>query len=93
MKKEDLLADLEQVAKDFEYTIRYEKGDFSGGSCLLKQQKLILINKRLPLEARLALLARSLSEFDLDSVFIKPIVREFIDDERARMVAKRSVVE
>lgn len=93
MKKEALLADLEQVAKDFEYTIRYEKGDFSGGSCVLKQQKLILINKRLPIEARMALLARSYTDFDLDSVFIKPVVREFIDDERARQKAKRSVVE
>lgn len=88
MKKEALLTELEQVAKDLGYSIRYEKGDFSGGSCVLNQQKLILINKRVPIEAKLALLARAYAEFDLDSIFIKPVVREYIEDEKARQKIK-----
>lgn len=84
MKKQEILSELESLAKDLGYRIRYEMGDFSGGSCLLNAEKLILINKRLSPEIRMATLARIFSDMDLNSIFIKPAVREYIEDEKAR---------
>lgn len=88
MKKEALLVELEQLAKDLGYAVRYEKGDFAGGSCLLHAQQLIMVNKRLPIEAKLAVLAKTFAEFELDNLSLKPAVREFIEDERARQKLK-----
>lgn len=89
MRKQELLMELEKLATDLGYRIRYEFGDFSGGNCVLNDQKMILINKRIPPEARLVILARIYSGMDLDSVFIKPAVREYIEDEKARMAISK----
>lgn len=39
------LAKLEQLFKDLDYTIRYEKGQFKSGYCLIHQKKIVVINK------------------------------------------------
>lgn len=93
MKKQEILAELESLAKELGYRIRYELGDFSGGSCLLNAEKLILINKRLPPEIRMATLARIFADMDLNSIFIKPAVREYIEDEKARQNLNRETSE
>jgi len=46
MTKEKILSELEQLAYNCRITIRYEKGDFDGGYCVLKAERLIVINKR-----------------------------------------------
>lgn len=90
MKKQEILTELEQLARDLGFKIRYEIGDFSGGSCLLNQEKLIMINKRLTPEIRMATLARIFAGMDLDQVYMKPAVREYIEDERARQNLSKS---
>jgi hypothetical protein len=70
-------------------TIRYERGDFEGGYCVLKEQKLLLVNRRLLPLRKSAVLALALHEIGLENVFLKPAVREYIEDEVAK--AARSV--
>jgi len=70
-------------------TIRYERGDFEGGYCVLKEQKLLLVNRRLLPLRKSAILALALHEIGLENVFLKPAVREYIEDEVAK--AARSV--
>jgi hypothetical protein len=86
MKHEQIIEELEGIAGQLGVTIRYEKGDFEGGFCILKDQKLLLINKRLMPNKRAAVLAVALHEVGLDNTFIKPALREFVDDEVARAV-------
>ena len=47
MKQEELILELEALAAQLGITLRYDKGDFEGGYCILKAQRLLLINKRL----------------------------------------------
>ncbi len=49
MKHEEIVQELQDVARQMGITVRFERGDFEGGYCILKAQKLLLIN-RLPLE-------------------------------------------
>lgn len=84
MKNEEILAELHELAKQIGVTIRYEKGDFEGGYCILKDQGVLLVNKRLIPQRKSAILAVAINEIGLDNVYIKPALREYIEDEIAR---------
>ncbi|MEW6509725.1 MAG: hypothetical protein AB1428_02065 [Bacteroidota bacterium] len=84
MKHEELIVELGGVARQLGVTIRYERGDFEGGYCILKEQKLLLINRRLLPQRKAAVLATALNEIGLDNLYLKPAVRGFIEDEVAR---------
>ena len=80
-----IIGELEEVVKQMGITIRYEKGDFDGGYCILKDQKVLVVNKRLTEARRAALLSQALSEIGIDAIFVKPALREFIEDEVAKL--------
>ncbi len=84
MKHEQIVLELEEVATQLGVTVRYEKGDFEGGFCILRDQKIMLVNKKLMPNRKAAVLAVAMSEIGLDNVFIKPALREYIEDEVAR---------
>jgi hypothetical protein len=84
MRHEELIAELEQLAAQLNVVVRYEKGDFEGGYCILKTDRVLLINKRLMSNKKASVFALALHEIGLDNIFIKPVVREFIEDEVAR---------
>jgi hypothetical protein len=84
MKHEDLIEELQSAAAQIGVTIRFERGDFEGGYCILRDQKLLLINKRLMPARKVAVIAVALAEIGLDNVYLKPAVRAFVEDEAAR---------
>lgn len=55
------LRKLEQLFKEQEYTIRYEKGNFQSGYCIVQDRKIIVINKFFDVEARINCLLDILS--------------------------------
>ena len=85
MTHEQILSELEQLASNCGITIRYEKGDFDGGYCVLKAERLIVINKRLALVRRASVLAQGLAEVGINEMYLKPAVREYIEDELSRV--------
>jgi hypothetical protein len=84
MTHEQILSELEHLASNCGIAIRYEKGDFDGGYCVLKAERLIVINKRLALIRRTSVLAQGLAEVGIDELYLKPAIREYIEDELAR---------
>ena len=88
MTQEEILEELETIIKHQNIHLRYEKGDFSGGYCILKQQRTIIINKKFSLPKKLSILARGLMEIGIEDTFIRPAVREFIEDEIAKLNKK-----
>ncbi|GAA4303140.1 hypothetical protein [Compostibacter hankyongensis] len=51
---------LDRVEKIFEesgYILRYEKGTFNSGYCLLEHKKVVVVNKFLSIEGRIGVLA------------------------------------
>jgi hypothetical protein len=84
MKQEELINELEEVARQLGVTVRYERGDFEGGYCILKTERVMLVNRRLLPARKAVVLALALSEIGLDNVFIKPALRVYIEDEVAR---------
>lgn len=84
MTQEQILAELEELAVNCGIAVRYEKGDFDGGFCVLKAERLIVVNKRLPTGKRASVLAQGLAEVGIDELYLKPAVREYIEDELAK---------
>lgn len=80
MRKQDILAELEETAKRLGFRVRYEKGTFIGGDCRVRQDKMLLVNKFLPIEGKIATIARTLGRIGTESIFVTPEVRKAIDD-------------
>ena len=47
------LSKLEDLIAESDYTLRYEKGNFKSGFCVLKDQKIIIVNKFYPTEGKI----------------------------------------
>ena len=80
MKKEKLYIEFENLAEKLGLRIIKGKGDFQGGSCMVKDEKVIVVNKSKPIEQKLKILASCFSEIDLNGVYIVPGLRNYIED-------------
>lgn len=85
MKYLALITELEEVAAQLGLKVRYEKGDFEGGYCIVKAEKMLVVNKKLPDQRRASVLAQALNAYGLDNTFLKPALREYIEDEVAKL--------
>lgn len=94
MKEEELLLEIEQTAQDMGLRIRYEKGDFDGGYCILRDENIIVANKKLSPIKKCSVIAQALGEFGIDDVYMKPIVRTYVEDEivRARSPVNKNII-
>ncbi len=81
MKPDALFEGLKELARQIGVNVRSETGKFTGGYCVLHNKRLIVINKRMPTESKVAVLAKSIAQFPLDDIYIKPALRDFIEDE------------
>lgn len=84
MKPDELIEELHTIASQLGVTIRYELGDFEGGYCILRDQRLLLVNRRLLPARKASILAVAMQEIGLEQVYVKPAVRAYIEDEVAR---------
>jgi hypothetical protein len=89
MKHEEIIQELQDLAAQLNVTIRYERGDFEGGYCILKEKKILLVNRRLMPNRKASVLATALQEIGLDNVFLKPVLRAYIEDEVAKAARSR----
>lgn len=77
---EEIIQDLRSVANQLGATIRFEKGDFKGGYCLLKESKVIVINKNANLQRKAMILSVALKELGVDEIYLNPKLREMIEE-------------
>src|SRR5690606_12758598 len=61
------LTKLEDLIAESDYTLRYEKGNFKSGFCILKDQKIIIVNKFYPMEGKINALYDILRTVSLDT--------------------------
>jgi hypothetical protein len=60
------LTKLEDMIAESDYTLRYEKGNFKSGYCVLKDQKIIIVNKFYTTEGKINALMEILKGIALD---------------------------
>jgi hypothetical protein len=57
---------LERLLGEGEYKLRYERGTFQSGYCILEQRKVVVLNKFLDTEARINTLGELIPQLDLN---------------------------
>ncbi len=77
---EAILADLKSLANQMGAKVRFERGDFKGGYCILKESKVVVINKLSNTQRKVVILATALKELGIDEVYLTPKLREVIDE-------------
>lgn len=84
MTFDQILKELEELADRSGITIRYEKGDFDGGYCVLKDERLIVVNRKLAAGKKASVVAQAIAEVGVEELYLKPAVREFIEEELSK---------
>ena len=77
---------LEELAESFGVEIRYEiikqEEDLSfmvGGLCLLKGEYVLIVNPKATTKGKIKTLAMAVKHFDLDQIYVRPILRQLLD--------------
>ena len=71
------LGKLEDLLAEFGYRVRYEKGSFRTGACVLQHTKVIMVNKFSNLEVRIQSLIQLLREMEVDVNLLDDKKKEF----------------
>lgn len=58
------LEKVELLFKELGYRVRYEKGNFKTGSCLIENSKIVMVNKFSNLESKIVALVELLKSLD-----------------------------
>ena len=61
---------LEQLFKALEYKVRYEKGAFKTGACMLENSRVVVVNKFSNLENKIAALSELLRTIAVDEALL-----------------------
>ena len=85
MDEDAIIEQLEELVKAFGIQIRSEaiKQDEDlvkviGGLCLLKGEYVLIINSKASTMERIWALATALKHFDLDRIYLRPVLRELL---------------
>ena len=86
MDENSIIDQLEELIRRFGIQIRREpiKQDEDlvkvvGGLCLLRGEYVLIINSKATTMDRIKTLATALKHFDLDPIYIRPVLRELLD--------------
>jgi hypothetical protein len=60
------LRKLEGLFEEAAYTVRYERGTFQSGYCLLEDRKVVVVNRFLQIEGRINALVEMLPQITID---------------------------
>ncbi len=78
------LEKIEKILDEAEYVLRYERGTFQSGYCILEQRKVVVLNKFLQLEGRINTLIDIIPQLNLMPEFFTPETRKIYDNVMAR---------
>jgi hypothetical protein len=71
---------LEILLKSLGFKLRYERGNFKTGSCLLENSRIIIVNKYSNLESKINALADLLQRSDTDETLLEDKQKAFLNE-------------
>ena len=66
------LKKLESILEELEFILRYEKGNFNSGFCIVESSKVIVINKFFDTKARMLTIIEILGRVEIDMDKLNP---------------------
>ncbi len=79
---------LEEIPKEAGYVLRYERGTFQSGYCILEQKKVVVLNKFLQTEGRINTLIDLIPQLEIDVNKLTGESRKLYGEIMARMAEK-----
>ncbi len=74
-----LLKKIEALFDELDYVVRYEKGSFQSGYCLVESRRVAVVNRFFDTEARINCLLDILSQLEYDPASLSEKSRDLID--------------
>ena len=74
------LRKLESLFSELDYILRYEKGNFQSGYCILRDTKVVIVNKYFTTEGKVNSLVDIVRQIDVDPEPLNPKYRKFLLD-------------
>src|SRR4051794_39667893 len=71
---------IEKLVEEAAYIIRYERGSFQSGFCILEDRKVVVLNKFLQLEGRINTLIDLIPQLKLNVDALTPESRKVLDN-------------
>ena len=76
---------LESIIEDSGYVLRYERGTFQSGYCILEERKVVVLNKFLQVEGRINTLIDLIPQLDIKSDNLSDDLRKMYSDIIAKL--------
>jgi hypothetical protein len=83
---QSVLDKLEAIAEHSGYVLRYERGTFQSGYCILEQKKVVVLNKFLQIEGRINTLVDLLPQLEINADFLPDDVKRLYLEIQANLV-------
>jgi len=77
---QNTLDKVEKILDEAKYIIRYERGTFQSGYCILEAKKVVVLNKFLPLEGRINTLIDLIPQLRIDLDTLTPESKKVFED-------------
>lgn len=81
---------IEKMLGEAGYVLRYERGTFQSGYCVLEDKKVVVLNKFLQLEGRLNTLLDLQSQLNIDVEELSPESRTLHEQMKLELIGKES---
>ncbi len=81
---------LEKIVAEAGYVIRYERGTFQSGYCILEQKKVVVLNKFLQTEGRINTLIDLIPQLNIKPEFLSEESKKLYTDFNSKLEAKEN---
>ena len=82
---------LEDVFSESDYILRYEKGNFKSGYCIIRDTKVVVVNKFYSLEGKINCLIDIIKSIELNSEKLNPKNQKLYNEIKAESWALKSL--
>ena len=82
MKPSQTYKDIVDLLEKIGIRIILDKGNFKSAPCMIEDENVVVINKNSPMENRIQVLSEFLSKKNIKNIFIKPYLREIIEQKK-----------
>jgi hypothetical protein len=77
---------LESIPEEAGYVLRYERGTFQSGYCILESRKVVVLNKFLQVEGRINTLLDLIPQLEIDPLILSDESRKLHKELMGRLV-------
>ena len=78
---------IDKMIEESGYIVRYERGSFQSGFCILEDRKVVVLNKFLQLEGRINTLIDLVPQLKIDAEVLSPESKKWYNDIMGRYQA------